>query len=152
MNIFDNIALPLREKTDMPEADIADRVHAALALVELEEVDGKMPAELSGGMRKRAGLARAIVGKPSLILYDEPTSGLDPVLSRSVDRLIVRLQKELNATSVVVTHDLQSAFAVADSIAMLHEGKILCNCPPAEFKKNTNPVVRDFVNAQLGQE
>ncbi len=152
MNIFDNIALPLREKTSMTEKQIVDRVHEALALVELDGVDGKMPGELSGGMRKRAGLARAIVNEPALILYDEPTSGLDPVLSRSIDRLIVRLQKELNATSVVVTHDLKSAFAVADSVAMLHDGEIRCNCPPAEFKKNTDPVVSEFVQAQMGRD
>ncbi len=150
MTVFDNVALPLRERTRMSEDEIKDSVNRALGLVDLDNVQGKMPAELSGGMKKRAGLARAIIRNPEIILYDEPTSGLDPVLSRSIDDLILRLQRDLNATSVVVTHDLQSALSVGDRIAMLHEGKIVCNLAPEEFRKSDDPVVKAFVEAQLG--
>jgi len=148
MNVFDNVALPLYEKTDLDDAAVAEKVHSALALVGLEGVDEKMPAELSGGMRKRAGLARAIIRDPSIVLYDEPTSGLDPVMSRRIDRLIRSLQQRLQVTSVVVTHDLHSAFEVGDRIAMLAEGRIVEEGTPEEFRRSRDPLVREFLEAQ----
>lgn len=150
MTVFDNIALPLRERTRMDERDIAHRVREVLDMVELDDVEDKMPDELSGGMKKRAGLARAIIRNPEVILYDEPTSGLDPVLSRSIDALIRNLQHRLTATSVVVTHDLQSALGIGDRIAMLHQGRIVCNATPEDFRQNQDPIIQAFVQAQLG--
>ena len=108
-----------------------------------------MPAALSGGMKKRAGLARALARDPAIVLYDEPTSGLDPILSRSIDRLIRDLQKRLSVTSVVVTHDLHSAFTVGDTIAMLHEGRIVEMGSPQAFSQSRHPVVRSFIEAQF---
>ena len=150
MNVFDNVALPLYEKTDSSDDRIRETVLAKLALVGMEESENKMPGELSGGMRKRVGLARAIVRDPAFMLYDEPTSGLDPVLARSIDALISRLQTRLQVTSVVVTHDLHSAFLVGDRVAMLHEGRIEANCSPDEFADHGSGVVREFVKSQFG--
>ncbi len=148
MNIFDNIALPLRERNRWSEEEIAERVHQALALVSLEEVEHKMPVQLSGGMLKRAGLARAIIMRPPIILYDEPTSGLDPILSRNIDKLILHLQKKLEVTSVVVTHDLISAFSVGDKVALLHQGRIAIVGTPEEFRHADDDFVQEFINAQ----
>ena len=150
LNIFDNMALPLREKTRLNVEEISALIQEKLLLVNLSDIDKKMPSELSGGMRKRVGLARAIIREPEIIIYDEPTSGLDPVLSRSIDRLIVNLQKRLKVTSVVVTHDLVSAFAIGDRIAMLHNGKVIELATPAEFKRSNNKIVQEFINAQFG--
>ncbi|MDD3441017.1 MAG: ATP-binding cassette domain-containing protein, partial [Kiritimatiellae bacterium] len=119
-----------------------------LALVGLEGVGDKMPADISGGMRKRVGLARAIVTQPEIILYDEPTSGLDPVISRQIDLLIDDLRQRLGVTSVVVTHDLYSALYVGTRVAMLHEGRFAVCAPPEEFVASEHPVVRDFLQAQ----
>ncbi|MFA4943096.1 MAG: ABC transporter ATP-binding protein [Lentisphaeria bacterium] len=149
MNVFDNVALPLYEKTRLGDAEIRAIVERRLQLVGLEGQGEKMPAELSGGMRKRAGLARAIVRDPAIILYDEPTSGLDPVLSRMIDQLIRDLQRELKVTSVVVTHDLQSAILVADQVAMLYEGRIVELAPPRQFLASGHPFVRRFIDAQF---
>ncbi len=151
MNVFDNVALPLYEKTDLGDAEIAAKVREALALVDLEGTEAKMPAELSGGMRKRAGLARAIIMRPSIVLYDEPTSGLDPVMSRRIDRLIRDVQRRFNATAVVVTHDLQSAFTVGDRIAMLVEGRIVEVSTPEAFRTSACPAVQEFVSAQFSK-
>ncbi|MFO7820826.1 MAG: ABC transporter ATP-binding protein [Lentisphaeria bacterium] len=150
MNVFDNVALPLYEKTDWRRDRICDTVDEKLALVGMEHTQHKMPAELSGGMRKRVGLARAIVMEPDIILYDEPTSGLDPVLARSIDRLIRDLQAKMQVTSIVVTHDLHSAFYIGDRIAMLHEGRVVANCPPSEFAEHQSQTIREFVQAQFG--
>ncbi len=150
MNIFDNIALPLRERGCFSEQDVKKRVRKALELVNLTDIDKKMPVSLSGGMTKRAGLARAIVTEPPIILYDEPTAGLDPILSRSIDRLIQRLQDEMGVTSVVVTHDLVSAFAVGDKIALIQQGQIASLGTKEEFKQDTSPLVREFIEAQFG--
>lgn len=152
MTVFDNVALPLMEKTDMSYAEIRAAVQEQLDMLELRDVEDKMPSELSGGMRKRVGLARAIIRHPSIVLYDEPTSGLDPVLSRSIDRLIRDLQRRLQVTSVVVTHDLVSAFAVGDDIAMLHEGRIVATGAPDEFFQSRHPFVQEFIAAQFGRE
>ena len=148
MTIFDNIALPLREKTDLDEDSIAEKVHEKLAMVGMENAGEQMPSEVSGGMKKRAGLARAVVRDPAIILYDEPTSGLDPVLSRSIDELIAEMQKRLKVTSIVVTHDLNTAYNVGDKIAMLHEGQIIINEAPHGFADSKDPVVQKFLEAQ----
>ncbi|HOW98864.1 MAG TPA: ATP-binding cassette domain-containing protein [Kiritimatiellia bacterium] len=148
LNVGDNVALPLREHTDLGEEEIDRLVEERLRLVNLEDVAAKFPADLSGGMRKRVGLARAIVMKPEIILYDEPTSGLDPVTSRTIDHLIDNLRRELGVTSVVVTHDLHSALAIGTRIAMLHEGKIIEVSTPEEFIRSKQEVVRGFLDAQ----
>lgn len=145
MSIYDNVALPLRELTDLSETEIHRRVMEKLALVNLEEHGHKLPADISGGMKKRAGLARAIVRDPEIILYDEPTSGLDPVMSRGVDRLILKMQKELGVTSVLVTHDMESAYICADRIAMLYQGRIQQLGTPEEIRKTRDPIVKAFV-------
>ena len=148
LNVGDNVGLPLREKSSKGEADIDRLVVEKLKLVGLEDILDRYPSDLSGGMRKRVGLARAIVMEPEIILYDEPTSGLDPVTSRTIDSLIDNLRKELGVTSVVVTHDLHSALAIGSRIAMLHEGKIVEVSTPAEFVKSRNEVVKSFLEAQ----
>ncbi|MEA2491359.1 MAG: phospholipid/cholesterol/gamma-HCH transport system ATP-binding protein [Acidobacteriota bacterium] len=122
MTVFENIAFPLREHTDMSDDEIARAVHEKLELVNLPNSEHLMPVDLSGGMKKRVGLARSIVLDPKVILYDEPTTGLDPITSQKINELIVDLQTKLSVTSVVVTHDIQSAFSVGDRIAFLHKG------------------------------
>ena len=148
LSVGENVALPLREHTRMAEEEIDALVRATLAQVGMEEAIEKLPANISGGMMKRAGLARAIVTKPEIILYDEPTSGLDPVISRTIDDLIRRLQKDLGVTSVVVTHDMISALTVGDRIAMLDKGSVLECSAPGEFLNSAHPVVRDFLDSQ----
>lgn len=149
MTVEENIALPLREKTRLGEDEIRARVADALRMVGLEGDGGKFPSEISGGMQKRAGLARAIVRRPEIVLYDEPTSGLDPVTARTIDRLILRLNSELGITSVVVTHDLQGALLVADRIAMLTGGRFVEVSDPKTFVKTEQPAVRGFLEAQF---
>ena len=148
MSVYDNIALPLREKTKMTEGEIERRVRDALEKVGLEKDGAKFPSDLSGGMQKRAGLARAIVTEPEIVLYDEPTSGLDPVTSRRIDELIADLAGRLGITSVVVTHDLHSALSISTRIAMLGDGKVLSIQPPADFIRSTLPQARAFLDAQ----
>jgi len=148
MSVFDNVALPLREKTNMSDAEIEKRVEEKLRQVNLDDVHDAMPAELSGGMRKRVGLARAIVMNPEIILYDEPTSGLDPVTSRAIDQLIDRMRLELKVTSVVVTHDLFSALAIGTRIAMIYEGRIIEISRPTDFIRSQNEIVKSFLDAQ----
>lgn len=148
LTVGDNVALPLRENTDMPEDQILALVREKLGLLNLEDALDKVPSELSGGMQKRVALARAIILSPDIILYDEPTSGLDPVTSRTIDRLINGLRRDLGVTSVVVTHDLHSALAIGNQIIMLYNGKIIENATPAEFIRSGNPHVLDFLNAQ----
>ena len=148
LNVEDNVCLPLRQKTNMPDAEIRKLAAEKLEMVGLEGVGEKMPADISGGMRKRVGLARAIVTQPEIILYDEPTSGLDPVISRQIDLLIDDLRRRLGVTSVVVTHDLYSALHIGTRVAMLHEGKFVVCAKPEEFIASEHPVVRDFLQAQ----
>jgi len=148
LNVAENVALPLREKTAMDETTIDKLVVDKLKLVGLEGILEQQPSDLSGGMRKRVGLARAIITSPEIILYDEPTSGLDPVTSRTIDGLIDSLRKELGVTSVVVTHDLNSALAIGTRIAMLHEGRVVEVCPPKEFIRSKQEVVQHFLAAQ----
>jgi phospholipid/cholesterol/gamma-HCH transport system ATP-binding protein len=149
MNVYDNVALPLLEKRFCPESKVYPRVMDVLKMVGLENDSDKFPNEISGGMQKRAGLARAIVHQPEIILYDEPTSGLDPVTARSIDALIRRLNTELGVTSVVVTHDLQGALLVSDRIAMLSNGSFVEPSEPAEFIRTTHPEARAFLDAQF---
>lgn len=149
MTVAENVALPLRERTNLKEAEIEARVEEALAAVELSHAANLYPAEISGGMQKRAGLARAIVRKSDIILYDEPTSGLDPVTSVTINRLISRLNKERGITSIVVTHDLQGALLFASRILMIKDGKVVeCSAPEA-FVTSRNPDVKEFLAAQF---
>jgi phospholipid/cholesterol/gamma-HCH transport system ATP-binding protein len=148
LSVGENIALPLREKTSLPEDEIIRRVRRVLAMVEMSDDFDKRPSDISGGMCKRAGLARAIVTEPDIILYDEPTSGLDPVTSRTIDALIENLQSELGVTSVVVTHDLHSALSIASRIAMIHCGKVVELASPADFIKSDNEEVQKFLESQ----
>jgi phospholipid/cholesterol/gamma-HCH transport system ATP-binding protein len=148
LNVEDNVCLPLRQTTRTPAAEIRRLAAEKLEMVGLEGVGDKMPDNISGGMRKRVGLARAIVTQPEIILYDEPTSGLDPVISRQIDLLIDDLRRRLGVTSVVVTHDLYSALHIGTRVAMLHEGKFVVCAKPEEFIASQHPVVRDFLQAQ----
>ena len=151
MTVAENVALPLRERTRCSEEEIARRVGAALEAVELSRAADKYPSEISGGMQKRAGLARAVVREPAIVLYDEPTSGLDPVTSNTINRLIKKLNRELGITSIVVTHDLMGAVAIADRIMLLKDGKAQVILPPAEFLKSNNPAAAEFVAAMKGE-
>lgn len=148
MNVYDNIALPLRENSSMSQAEIETKVMDMLEFLEMDDAAWKMPDEISGGMRKRAGLARAIVCDPETMLFDEPTAGLDPVMSRKIDALIVSLKKRFNMTSVVVTHDLVSAFGIADRVGMLDDGVLIECGTPERFAKSGNKLVREFIAAQ----
>ena len=148
LNVGENVALPLREKTKMPNDEILEVVHEKLRLVGLENDFHKMPSEISGGMRKRVSLARAIVNKPEVVLYDEPTSGLDPVTSRKIDDLIENTRKTLGVTSVVVTHDLHSALSIGTRVAMLYNGRIIALATPKELLESDQPQVREFLDAQ----
>ena len=148
MSVYDNVALPLRERTGESEAEIDGRVREALDLVGLGGDTEKMPADLSGGMRKRVGLARAIVRKPEIVLYDEPTSGLDPVTSRLIDGLIADMRAKVGVTNVVVTHDLHSALSIGTRIVMIHEGRIVEHSAPDEFIRSRHPEVRRFLESQ----
>lgn len=148
LTVGDNVGLPLRERLRMPEEEVQVLVDQKLGLVNLPDAAPRFPDELSGGMRKRAALARAIVTSPDIILYDEPTSGLDPVTARTIDRLIDSLRVELGITSVVVTHDLHSALAIGSRIAMLYEGKIVEHCVPDDFVRSKQEQVQQFLEAQ----
>jgi phospholipid/cholesterol/gamma-HCH transport system ATP-binding protein len=147
LTVGDNVAFPIREHRLMPEADIPARIREALAMVGLEGSEHLMPSELSGGMRKRAALARALVLDPRALLYDEPTTGLDPVVAAKINHLIRDLQQRLGLTSVVVTHDLASAFYVADRIAFLYEGRIRFVGTTAEARATADPPLREFLTA-----
>jgi phospholipid/cholesterol/gamma-HCH transport system ATP-binding protein len=145
MTVEDNIAFPLLEAGMRDARTVRARVNEVLEVVELEGQNTKMPESLSGGMRKRVGLARAIIRRPNCVLYDEPTSGLDPVVSDSINRLIRRLQSRFGMTSVVVTHDMKSAMEVGDHIAYLHEGHIYFYGTPAELERCDDPIIQDFL-------
>jgi phospholipid/cholesterol/gamma-HCH transport system ATP-binding protein len=147
MTVFENIAFPLREHTEMSEEEITRAVREKLELVNLPNSEHLMPVDLSGGMRKRVGLARSIVLDPKVILYDEPTTGLDPITSQTINELIVDLQAKLNVTSVVVTHDIHSAFSVGDRIAFLHQGVFEWIGSMDEARDSENARLRDFLKA-----
>lgn len=144
-SVRENIAYGLREHVRLRESEIDERVRESLAYVGLEGVEPLWPASLSGGMKKRVGLARAIAVRPEVLLYDEPTTGLDPINVTRINRLILHLQRTLNVTSVVVTHDMQSAFAVSDRIAMIHEGRIIFQGTPDAIRRTEDPRVRNFI-------
>lgn len=150
MSVWDNVALPLREATRLSEEEIEKKVDAALDAVGLAAAADRYPSEISGGMQKRAGLARALVRDADLILYDEPTSGLDPVTARSINRIIVDLRNRRGVTSVIVTHDLAAALAMADRIMLLKEGRAAFCGSPAEFLSSGEPAVAEFVDAMKG--
>lgn len=148
LSVFENVAFPLVESSRGKELPNVERaVNEKLKMVGLEGVGDKMPSELSGGMRKRVGLARAIILEPSIILYDEPTTGLDPIMAAAIDNLILSMQQKLGVTSVVISHDIESSFRVADQIAMIHDGKIVECGEPSVFDKSRNAVVREFLRA-----
>jgi phospholipid/cholesterol/gamma-HCH transport system ATP-binding protein len=146
LSVRDNLALALEELTDEPRAEIDQRVRKNLERVGMLDSLEKMPAELSGGMRKRVGLARGLMNEPELLLYDEPTAGLDPVTRGVVDELIIALSEQTGAASVVVTHEMESAFKVATRMAMLYEGTIIADGDPESFHHHENPVVAQFVS------
>ena len=152
LDVEDNVAFPLVEHTHKPGAEISRIVAQKLAMVGLDGTQKKMPAELSGGQRKRVALARAIALGPRVILYDEPTTGLDPIRSDVINELILKLKRELSVTSLVVTHDMNSAFKVADRIVMLHEGKLIFDGSPDEIQQSDVPVVRRFVQGEAGDQ
>src|SRR5207249_1301420 len=145
MTVAENVALPLREHSDLPEATIDIVVKIKLELVGLREAANKMPAQLSGGMKKRAGLARALALDPKILFYDEPSAGLDPVTSAEIDHLIIQLNKLLGVTSVVVTHEMDSAFRIADRMVLLDRGKFIVSGTPEEMKHSADPLVKQFV-------
>jgi phospholipid/cholesterol/gamma-HCH transport system ATP-binding protein len=148
LTIGDNVAMGLRKQGELTEQEIQQRVSEALALVDLEGVENRYPAELSGGMRKRVGIARAIATRPKYILYDEPTTGLDPVTSAVIDQLMIRMREKLGVTSIVITHDMRSAYEVGQRIAMLYEGRVRWVGTVEEIKRTTDPVVRQFIEGR----
>jgi len=151
MTVAENVALPLRETTDLPAAEIDRKVAEALAAVELTEAADRYPSEISGGMQKRAGLARSIVREADIVLYDEPTSGLDPVTSMKIHALIVKLNRERGITSVIVTHDLQGALKIAHRILLVERGKAVECAAPKDFLSSPKPAVQAFLAAMKGE-
>ena len=145
MTVEENIAFPLHEAGERNPKIISEKVAEMLDVIELDGEQKKMPVNLSGGMKKRVGLARSIIRRPSCVLYDEPTAGLDPVVSDSINRLIRRLQERFHVTSIVVTHDMKSAFHIADHIAYLHEGRIHFYGTPQELQTSSDPLLQDFL-------
>ena len=148
--VEENVAFPLLESGLTDKKEIAKRVHEALEVVELDEHKDKMPINLSGGMRKRVGIARAIVNRPEIVLYDEPTAGLDPIVTDIIDLLIKRLQKRYAVTSVVITHDMTSVFKIADRIVMLKEGVVNFCGTPDQLKSSQDPFLQNFINGRSG--
>jgi phospholipid/cholesterol/gamma-HCH transport system ATP-binding protein len=152
LNVGENIAFPIIEHTTDSSDKIADIVDEKLSLVGLRGLEKKMPGELSGGQKKRVALARAIALNPKVILYDEPTTGLDPIRSDVINELIIKLQRELKVTSIVVTHDMNSAMKIADRIVMLFEGKIVFDGTPAQLQASTEPRVKQFVSGEASDQ
>lgn len=146
LSVRDNLALPLEELTDKSSKEIDELVMQKLEMVDMADARDKMPAELSGGMKKRIGLARGIILDPELILYDEPSAGLDPVISSVIDELIIKLSDAIGATSVIVTHEMESAFKIATRMAMLFQGKIIAEDTPQGFRDHPDPIVAQFIS------
>jgi phospholipid/cholesterol/gamma-HCH transport system ATP-binding protein len=152
MTVYGNVSFPLREhRKDLKEEQIRELVRQKLSIVGLKNVEEKYPADLSGGMRKRVGLARAIVLDPKIVLYDEPTTGLDPITTDYVDEMILDAKRQLNVTSVVISHDIASAFKVADNIAFLYQGKIVDQGPPAKLRQSEHPALKVFLQTWFGK-
>jgi phospholipid/cholesterol/gamma-HCH transport system ATP-binding protein len=145
MTVAENIAFPFRNRRELTPQEIARKVRGALEMVDLPGTEGKKPSELSGGMKKRVGLARAIVYQPEIVLYDEPTTGLDPIVSDSIDQLLIRVRDQLQVTTVVVTHDMRSARRVGHRILMLHDKRIHASGTPDEIFSSQDPVIRRFI-------
>ena len=151
MNVFDNVALPLRERTKMSEKEIRDIVNEKLEMMDLEGSNDKYPAQLSGGMRKRVGLARALVLNPKIVFFDEPTTGLDVAKSNEIYRVFFRTQSKLGYTAIIVSHDVPKIFKLADYVALLNDGVIQGCLSPERFQISNNPVIREFVQTTMGQ-
>jgi phospholipid/cholesterol/gamma-HCH transport system ATP-binding protein len=145
LTVFDNVAFPLREKLRLPEPEVKSRVDEKLERVGLAGMGHKFPAELSGGMKKRAGLARALVMEPEIILFDEPTTGLDPLMSNQIHRLILDMHRTFGFTAVMVSHEIPEIFSISDWVAMLEQGRIAAMAPSADFQRITDPTVREFI-------
>jgi len=145
LTIMENVGFAMLEHTNATKDEVAKRVKECLALVGLKDIEYKKPAELSGGMRKRVGLARAILLRPQVILYDEPTTGVDPIMGDSINDLIVKLHTKLNVTSIAVTHDMASAYKIANRITMLYNGKIVADGTPDQIKNTQDPIVKQFI-------
>ena len=152
LTVADNVAFPLRDRGETDERIVTAKVEEALQMVDLAGHEAKMPVNLSGGMRKRVALARALVNQPRCMLYDEPTAGLDPIVADSIDLLIRRLQRKLGVTSIVVTHDMKSTFTIADHVALLHEGRCYFYGTCDQLRASTDPVIRDFVEGRSHDE
>jgi len=152
MTVFENIAFPLRQHRKFSERELREIVKERLVDINLSGIEEKYPSELSGGMRKRVGLARAIVLDPEVILYDEPTTGLDPVMARAIDDLIVSTQQRLQATTIIISHDIHSSLRIANKIAMLHDGRVVAEGDPNSFLKSNNKVVTQFFEPVLRRE
>ena len=148
MSVYDNVAFPLREKTSWNEMDIRHKVRQRLSQVGLAGIDARFPSELSGGMRKRAALARSLVSDPDILLFDEPTTGLDPIRVNAIHRLIKELHESIGFTAVIVSHEIPEVFSLATHIAMLHEGEIVETGSPAIMRSSSNPVIQQFFNGQ----
>ena len=149
LTIYDNIAFPLREKTRMEKYEIDARVIQGLEDVGLREMGDKYPAEISGGMKRRVALARALITEPAIVLFDEPTTGLDPIISSSIHRLITKTHKKYGFTGLIISHEIPEIFDVADKIAMLYNGTIIETGTPEEFRNSDNPYVRQFISGSL---
>lgn len=145
MNVFENIAFPLQEHTEYDQKTIAQKVKSILEMVDLKDAEEKYPSQLSGGMKKRVGLARAIVLDSNILFCDEPTSGLDPIRSRDISDLIKDVSKKINCTTVVTSHDIENAFRIADRLVLIRHGKIVANGTPAQFKASTDVFVKEFI-------
>jgi phospholipid/cholesterol/gamma-HCH transport system ATP-binding protein len=152
LTVFENIALPLRERTPLKGEEIKARVHATLEQLELNGHEEKYPAQLSGGMKKRVGLARALQLDPEIVLFDEPTTGLDPVMTREIYDLFTRTQKRLGYTAVIVSHDIPQVFALADQIVLLNRGELDVFADPGQIPFSTKPQIREFARLVLGQQ
>ena len=148
MTVWENVGFGLRQQTHLKEEEIRRIASEKLALVGLRNVEDLMPAELSGGMRKRVSLARAIAIEPEILLYDEPTTGIDPIMADAINDLIVQMREKLNVTSIAITHDMKSAYKIADRIAMLYQGKIIEVGTPEEIKNSSNPIVQQFIQGR----
>ncbi len=152
MNVYENLAFPLVEHTELPESEMKKRVSAKLADVGLKDVENKMPSELSGGMRKRVGLARALMLDPKIVLFDEPTTGLDPITTNQIGELILDTHQRYPVTFLIISHDLALTYKVADNVIMFDQGKVVEQGTPEEFKRSKQPFVRKFLDAQANMD